>query len=324
MAADEKLQALYGGFKRLRDFPLDPSSIFDTLEELEGYISKSHTTAYAGQVAVVLGETGRGIYYVIDKSVDAGEKQLGLIKSMDIADEEELFNKFNTLKSDMSAFAESMNTSFDDLTENIRANYITREQFDKVTNLDTESIEGALDSLGEVILVLENINNAITSSASFRIMDTQIKKIRKLLPQDLNDSISIEDFNPTESQILATKGDIDELRETTRSIEKVISFEFGDEMENESPVIGSDNGFVITEIRVDIKTKNYDEDNLVFNLRIDRSHEILLTKEDLSFSEPATFIFFKEVSSTQKSKLILYENVFGDATGTIMVKYFEK
>ena len=324
MAADEKLQALYGGFKRLRDFPLDPSSIFDTLEELEGYISKSHTTAYAGQVAVVLGETGRGIYYIIDKSTDASEKQLGIIKSMDIADEEELFNKFDTLRSDMSAFAESMNTSFDDLTENIRANYITREQFDKVTNLDTKNIEGVLDSLGEVILVLENINNAITSSASFRIMDTQIKKIRKLLPQDLNDSISIEDFNPAESQILATKGDIDELRETTRSIEKVISFEFGDEMENESPVIGSDNGFVITEIRVDIKTKSFDENNLVFNLRIDRSHEVLLTKEDLSFSEPATFIFFKEIPSIQKSKLILYENVFGDASGTIMVKYFEK
>ena len=48
----ENRQLLFGGFERLQDFPLDPSSIFRNLEELDYYV-KNNRIAYPGQLLVI-------------------------------------------------------------------------------------------------------------------------------------------------------------------------------------------------------------------------------------------------------------------------------
>ena len=322
MAADEKVQALYGSFKRLRDFPLDPSSIFDTIEGLNGYLT-GHTTAYVGQVAVVLNGDKRGIYYIVRGETQ--EKPLDIVKAMDVEDEAELMEEFGKVKDDFDELTRSVNLSIEDIKNTMSHDYISREEFDKVTNLDTEMIDEAIDSLGEVILILRDLNSAITKSGSFRYLATQVAKLRKLLPNtiDLNDGLSADEFNPTEGQILVTKDDLNALRADTRSVEKVAKFQFGENLQNESIVLGSDTGFTITEIRIEIEHAYVSEDIMSFNLVVDRTHELLISKSDLSFVEPATFIFLMDKKTGQKSKVLIQNGVFGDATGTIMIKYFE-
>ena len=48
----ENRQLLFGGFERLQDFPLDSSSIFRNLKELDYYV-KHNRIAYPGQLLVV-------------------------------------------------------------------------------------------------------------------------------------------------------------------------------------------------------------------------------------------------------------------------------
>ena len=58
-------QLLFGSFKRLRNFPIDPSDFFETLKELEKYTS-TDATVHLGQKTVVYNDPeNNGLYLVL-------------------------------------------------------------------------------------------------------------------------------------------------------------------------------------------------------------------------------------------------------------------
>lgn len=172
-------QVLFGGFKRLADFPLDPSSRFETYDLLEIYLRKN-PIAHGGQVLVVYKDSTKdengnyyrnGAYYVIQNPFEV-MRDLQAIKIVDI------------------------NTFSDELTKNIK---IVRDEATNTINSKIEElqklIEGttsAADSaLADRIKVLEEFKRNLEDPNDKE--QTAIEKALKALDEKTQDARDVID-----------------------------------------------------------------------------------------------------------------------------------
>ena len=75
-----QLQQLFSGFRRLQDFPLDESSVYENLESAERYCS-SDRRAYLGQLLGIYSGEDMGVYQVVLKD---NKKQLMKLANSDV------------------------------------------------------------------------------------------------------------------------------------------------------------------------------------------------------------------------------------------------
>ena len=198
----ENRQLLFGGFERLQNFPLDSSSIFRNLEELDYYV-KNNRIAYPGQLLVVFSkEEDRGVYYIIqenntgkldylkvasietDKKVEILEDKVteierDYVKSDDLKrlrDEilgaDELDKTLDTVR-EIQDWIINHGQEFKDILDSLEREYVKKDELDKIL-ADINGVERSLSANfgGE-----DNLKGEIIIPGSYTL--TEIKIIIK-------------------------------------------------------------------------------------------------------------------------------------------------
>lgn len=151
-------QNLFGSFRRLKDFSLDPSNLFKTKAELELYIN-TDKTAYAGQIVAVYNEEeNNGIYLI------CGEKgNFSLLKTADVSD----ISSLNNSKDELLKNVSELRTSISDVDSKIDiAETNLNEKIDGNTtliNTTSETLSGRIDDVSNII---SDINEKLTKDIS--------------------------------------------------------------------------------------------------------------------------------------------------------------
>ena len=76
---------LFDSVRRINKFPIDPSSLYDSLEEAQNYVSNPFSVAYAGQVIYI---KKLGFYGITED--DQGNLSLSSLNTLDDADKTEM------------------------------------------------------------------------------------------------------------------------------------------------------------------------------------------------------------------------------------------
>lgn len=137
-------QILFGSFKRLRNFPLDPSELFLTKAELDNYI-KSNPIAYNGQKVVVCDDGENNGLYIIVKENNI----LTLLRIPDIHITEKLASDLLELKNNYLTLEASLNESISDFVNKIDSaekliNQCSKKLEDKADTTEIARIEGII------------------------------------------------------------------------------------------------------------------------------------------------------------------------------------
>lgn len=130
-----KPQNIYAPFRRLQDFPLDPSCVFETLEAAENYIA-NNKSAYKGQVISVHSDgENNGLYNIIVGSADNITLQK-TINEDEFNKVAELVNVLNAKSDDFESRISKIEGGFQDDLAQLEA------KIDKIINNDvTETID---------------------------------------------------------------------------------------------------------------------------------------------------------------------------------------
>ena len=133
-----KYQNTYASFRRLQDFPLDPSCIFETLEAANAYIAKP--IAYSGQVIAVYNDPEHnGIYNII---LDNNVKTLNRVIN------EKEFNDLSNFVSNISDIVSQHTEQITDIDERLGNDFADiRRRIDLILNNDATEL---IDSLKEI------------------------------------------------------------------------------------------------------------------------------------------------------------------------------
>lgn len=125
---ENKYQVLFKGFKRLRDFPLDPSCIYTTYVEAERYL-EANRTAYLGQVVAVYDDGDKtGLYIIINKE---GKKSY-----YRLASNEELVKTIVNVKELISSLDSEVEKKLNETIDNV--NTLLSDQKTELTKLVTD------------------------------------------------------------------------------------------------------------------------------------------------------------------------------------------
>lgn len=157
---NEKTQKIYGGFTRLRNFPLDSTSIFDTMEDLVKYLIYNKT-AYEGQLCVVRASDPQGGVYQITKDYNNGE--LGYLRLADdknvIKNTEDIATLFKDLADKHSQIA--INTqNIDALRTKLTNEYVTNSVLaEEINKILGDEYEGLSNNLNDIVELSHNITD---------------------------------------------------------------------------------------------------------------------------------------------------------------------
>lgn len=156
-------QTLYGGFKRLRDFPLDESALYDKYEDALKYAQDKNSVAYIGQPIVVKGDVGNknGLYLIILSSDGTNRTLLPVSVNEDFKKRIEEIEK--TLK--------TSNENFDTLQE-ISEWIMNHEEV--IGNIEKIVSSGELNNLAEFI---SNINDRVKDLENAKLDSKEILNI---------------------------------------------------------------------------------------------------------------------------------------------------
>lgn len=161
-------QVLYGGFRRLGNFALDPTSVFKTYEEMQYYLTHN-PTAYDGQQIVVTSDKDdirNGLYTIHMSKDNAGNIEFSSRQSVDIKTfEAELKTQIKELEeTTLTPISEKINTI------NKYLGISTPESGEETVSDKLISLDTRIDKIEDILLlsdpdeskhILDDINKNI-------------------------------------------------------------------------------------------------------------------------------------------------------------------
>lgn len=157
---------LYGSLKRLQNFPLDLTCVYETYAEAEAYCKKKNSKAYLGQVIAVWNdkdEINNSIYFVCKDSDDnlilkrpVNKKDLDNgIADLKKEIEKEILEKYNELKAENLKLSERVGLTESSLTtlnnDLVALNKKHSEDIDAVNTKIDKNIESLDSRINEII-----------------------------------------------------------------------------------------------------------------------------------------------------------------------------
>lgn len=232
MADNKNNRALFGGFTRLRNFPLDPTSIFNSTKELEDYL-KYNKTAYEGQIVFNL--QTRTAHVIVYTENEQGERALSI-------------KYIATSNSGKIEDLDTLQVSIDNINNNIDIiekkldNLSSSEEFQKkLDDLKSEILGGELsanlDSIKEVVEKIQTQGVDITSLIGrLDTHETQFTTLVKRLDDHEQEFIEVNKL------VQDNKKDVSELKEYAEKtyvqifdLEKRVSEIFGFDVDDKTP-----------------------------------------------------------------------------------------
>lgn len=195
--------ALYGGFNRLRDFPLDSSSVVNTKEDLIEYLRRDtgkHSIAYVGQLIGVK-ETGDIIVV----------KTLPPVGQSITYEELDVYVKSMSTTDDIKVFKTEVNQLIADFEKEAEEKYATKQklsELDKVlaevptkyaTKAQVETVEADVKKISETYATKEQLTSEIKD-----VKDAVQVELNKLL--DNNTEGIIDSFKEVREEFDAVSG----------------------------------------------------------------------------------------------------------------------
>lgn len=142
---------IFSGFKRLRDFPIDPSCRYKTYAELETYV-KTSRVAYAGQIVAVYDDRIRnGVYIIYNNN---GKLDIYGVSSR-LNEIEELLklveDRIDNVESDSTKTTELVNELSEKVTR-IEGDFVSHDELKDAVNkiLGSEELDEKLDTIDEI------------------------------------------------------------------------------------------------------------------------------------------------------------------------------
>ena len=185
-SGEVKNGALYGGFNRLRDFPLDASSIVNTKEELREYLYRDatrHSIAYIGQIIGVR-ETGEIIVVKALPEINTPVVDIDVyVKSMSTTD-------------DIKIFKEEFRT---ETQQYLKDNYATKDQLNaEIDKILKDNDTELLDSFKEVREKFESTKNEV---------DAQFEKVQKWIKENESSIGKIDDIDVLRTELTTLRNE---------------------------------------------------------------------------------------------------------------------
>ena len=188
---DKRLaQAIYGSFKRLGNFPIDPSSYFEKWSNLDDYL-KNDRTAYPGQLLVVYADDvdKNGLYI----SFEAADKSF---KASRVSQSEELNSKIDNLLESLEALEKNVNDSIENQDKNIEEKFIEQNKI--------------IESIQKEYATKEDLYNEIDALLGFEVPDNLDEVLNTF--KEIDDWVKghEEDLEKYKAELEATHDLIDE------------------------------------------------------------------------------------------------------------------
>ena len=332
MATSEKRQKLFGGFNRLRDFPLDASSLYETKDEAEAYL-RSNKTAYEGQLIVVKHGEGQGIYKIgttQDETLTLGDP---LADSSDVA---QAFEDIAEIKGSLADHDSRITQTLEWLTS-VSKNYATKGELDaeirKLLGDDYANIKTELNSIYELseqldrvlVLLYEGLNGRTYSDVVSAVL-TNLSEI-KALSKRLDDTASAINARIDGHDERLTVLEAFKAHMTDQHILDVVNSQGLEHIEYKEAFHASKEarlgsftytpGFIITKASIIIDNVAFDSQDTSatysVGLRLEGSQTLLAGPYELPVDETAAELDFPLInavpSANGKAELVLSENI---------------
>lgn len=176
--ANFKAQALYGSFKRLGNFPIDPSSFFEKKSDLEKYV-KNSKIVYPGQLLVVYADKeNNGIWIVPDfkETVDT-EKLIKIVNSTELVNKvEEITGKVESISADILKYKQETTDANNKFKDEIETDI---NAFETSTNKKLEEYNATVLALNKLVVesyaTKEDLYNEVEAILGFEVPDDMDK-----------------------------------------------------------------------------------------------------------------------------------------------------
>ena len=250
---DRKIaQAIYGSFKRLGNFPIDPSSYFEKWSDLDYYL-KNDRTVYPGQLLVVYADDvdvdKNGLYITFendDKSFRASrvsqsdelnskiENLSHLLKTLETSVSESIAAQNKNIEEEFT----KQNDKIEDIKTNIETKYATKEDLAKEINalLGFEVPE----NLDEVLNTFKEIDDWVNGHKE------DFEKIDAIGKANQKDIVDLKD------KTASLEGKVNALEAgTIKNVLQTISLDIDSDLPNNvSESISFTSGYVIQSLRI--------------------------------------------------------------------------
>lgn len=336
-------QILFGSFKRLRNFPLDPSELFLTKAELDSYIS-SNPIAYNGQKVVVCDDGENNGLYIIVKENNV----LTLLRIPDVHITEKLASDLLELKNSYLTLEANLNESISDFADKIESaegliNQYGKKLEDKADATEITRIEGIIagiqtnmgsgyDELKKYVddtyYDINEIDGLANTVALVYATKTALELVDKKVEDNKEEIARIADEYLTKTafqkELDAVKSQIKDVVEF-ENVEQIVQFDFRQNSINKIENIF--HGCRITEINVQLDT--FSVSDILPSIKVfdGNKTDTIISSDELYFCNDDdneryfNFVLNKYIPGEFNSVYIECEN-FDSATGTIFVKYF--
>ena len=244
---DKRLaQAIYGSFKRLGNFPIDPSSYFEAWDDLDDYL-KNDRTVYPGQLLVVYADNAdkNGLYITFEND-DKSFRASRVSQSDELNSKiENLSHLLKTLETSVSESIAAQNKNIEEEftkqnneIENIKANYATREELQNAIK-DLLGFE-VPDNMNKVLETFNEINEWVNTH------EKDFEKIDAIGKANQKDIVDLKD------KTASLEGKVNALEAgTIKNVLQTISLDIDSDLPNNvSESISFTSGYVIQSLRI--------------------------------------------------------------------------
>ena len=161
-----QLQQLFSGFRRLQDFPLDESSVYENLESAERYCS-SDRRAYLGQLLGIYSGDDMGVYQIVLK--DNHKQLMKLSNSESVIKALQEINE-RLLSIDNFLEEETLNTYIDNT---IKDKYATKDELEDAVYkiMGSERVQEQYDTIKEIADRIDEINQTLSFTVIQSVTD---------------------------------------------------------------------------------------------------------------------------------------------------------
>lgn len=146
---------LYGSLKRLQNFPLDLTCVYETYADAEAYCKKKNSKAYPGQVIAVWNDGKKTSLYLVVKNSDNELSLQGSVNEEDLDErfnilKQEILEKYNELKTENSKLSERLGITEADLTE------LSKKHDTDIAAINTKVDENVKDLDSRIKEIIDN------------------------------------------------------------------------------------------------------------------------------------------------------------------------